>query len=416
VNDQARSKSQLVSELAACRRRVQELQAAKTELERERREAANRQEVFESLLASLEDVVWAAEVPGSSMLYMNRAAEDVYGRPPSAFMRDPDLWRDVVHPDDREMAAVSSRMLFRDGSVETTYRIIRPSGEVRWIRDRKTVVYDEDGEPVRIGGIASDITERIDTEERRRQSDEKARRLSEAAFEGIVIHEQGRIAETNQVFARMLGYEPEALVGMDGLQLVAPHYRDLVAENIKTDYQRPYEAAMVRRDGTTFPVEFLGKTMAHEGKKLRVTAVRDIRNRKRREETIRRQAEEILEISTPTLRVWDGVLVAPLIGTLDSQRSQRFMDALLGAIVKTDAEIALIDITGVPAIDTQTAQHLIETISAVRLLGADVVMTGVRPSIAQTLVHLGIDLSGITTHASLATGLRVALKSIGASL
>jgi anti-anti-sigma regulatory factor len=214
----------------------------------------------------------------------------------------------------------------------------------------------------------------------------------------------------------MLGYEPGELVGMDGLQLVAPRFREVVAESIKTDYQRPYEAAMVKKDGTVIPVEFLGKTMAHKGKRLRVTAVRDIRNRKRREETIRRQAEEILEISTPTLRVWDGVLAAPLIGTLDSQRSQRFMDALLSAIVKTDAQIALIDITGVPAIDTQTAQHLIETISAVRLLGADVVMTGVRPSIAQTLVHLGIDLSGITTHASLATGLRVALKSIGASL
>jgi PAS domain S-box-containing protein len=416
VNDQARSKSQLVRELAACRRQVEELKSAKAELERAKREAEERQWMFESLLASLEDVVWAAEVPGSDMVYMNRAAERVYGRPPSAFIGDPDLWHEVVHPDDRKAAARSSEALLEDGNVETTYRVLRPDGEVRWIRDRKVVVHDKDGEPARIGGIASDVTERHEAEDRRRESDEKARRLSEAAFEGIVIHEQGRIAETNQVFARMLGYEPGELVGMDGLQLVAPHFREVVAENIRTDYQRPYEAAMVKKDGTVIPVEFLGKTMANKGKRLRVTAVRDIRNRKRREETIRRQAEEILEISTPTLRVWDGVLAAPLIGTLDSQRSQRFMDALLSAIVKTDAQIALIDITGVPAIDTQTAQHLIETISAVRLLGADVVMTGVRPSIAQTLVHLGIDLSGITTHASLATGLRVALKSIGASL
>jgi rsbT co-antagonist protein RsbR len=113
------------------------------------------------------------------------------------------------------------------------------------------------------------------------------------------------------------------------------------------------------------------------------------------------------------LQVWEGVVVAPLIGTLDSQRTQRFMEVLLERIVETRSAIALVDITGVPAIDTQTAQHLIETINAVRLLGAQVVLTGVRPAIAQTLVHLGIDLSGITTRSSLVAGLRVALGVLG---
>jgi len=103
------------------------------------------------------------------------------------------------------------------------------------------------------------------------------------------------------------------------------------------------------------------------------------------------------------------VVVAPLIGSLDSQRTQQFMERLLNRIVETNSPVALVDITGVPTIDTQTAQHLIETISAVRLLGAQVVLTGVRPAIAQTLVHLGIDLSDIITRASLSTGLQVAL-------
>ncbi|MBN9517497.1 STAS domain-containing protein [bacterium] len=126
------------------------------------------------------------------------------------------------------------------------------------------------------------------------------------------------------------------------------------------------------------------------------------------EEIITRQSQEIVEISTPVIQVWNGVVVAPLIGSLDSQRTQQFMERLLERIVETNSPVALVDITGVPTIDTQTAQHLVETITAVRLLGAQVVLTGVRPAIAQTLVHLGIDLSGISTRSSLAAGLRVA--------
>jgi rsbT co-antagonist protein RsbR len=112
------------------------------------------------------------------------------------------------------------------------------------------------------------------------------------------------------------------------------------------------------------------------------------------------------------LEIWEGVVVAPLIGMLDSQRTQRFMEVLLERIVATKSAIALVDITGVPTIDTQTAYHLIETISAVRLLGSQVFMTGVSPQIAQTLVHLGIDLGGVNTHSSLMGGLRVALASL----
>ena len=135
----------------------------------------------------------------------------------------------------------------------------------------------------------------------------------------------------------------------------------------------------------------------------------NITERKLAEERIQQQTKEIMDLSTPVMQVWQGVVVAPLIGSLDSQRTQQFMERLLGRIVETNSPVALVDIMGVPTIDTQTAQHLIETISAVRLLGAQVVLTGVRPAIAQTLVHLGIDLSGIMTRASLSAGLQVAL-------
>jgi len=140
---------------------------------------------------------------------------------------------------------------------------------------------------------------------------------------------------------------------------------------------------------------------------------KEIAERNRAEETIRRQTEEILELSTPVLQVWKGIVMAPLIGTLDSQRTQQFMERLLQMIIDTNSTEALVDITGVPMIDTQTAQHLIDTINAVKLIGAQVILTGVRPAIAQALVHLGIELSGITTRSSMAAGLRYALQQQG---
>jgi rsbT co-antagonist protein RsbR len=130
------------------------------------------------------------------------------------------------------------------------------------------------------------------------------------------------------------------------------------------------------------------------------------------EEIISRQTQEILEVSTPVVQVWEGVIVAPLIGMLDTQRAQQFMERLLERVVETRSTTALIDITGVPAVDTRTAQHLVETITAVRLLGAQVVLTGVRPAIAQTLVHLGVDLSNVVTRPSLQAGLRLALDTM----
>ena len=129
-------------------------------------------------------------------------------------------------------------------------------------------------------------------------------------------------------------------------------------------------------------------------------------------EAVARRAQELLDISIPVVRVWEGIMLAPIIGLLDSQRTQQLMEKLLQGIIDTGSSMALVDITGVPAIDTQTASHLIESIAAVRLIGADVILTGVRPAIAQTLVHLGVDLTGVNTRASLAAGLHFAIESL----
>ena len=134
---------------------------------------------------------------------------------------------------------------------------------------------------------------------------------------------------------------------------------------------------------------------------------------KAREQVILRQQQELLELSTPVVQLWEGVLALPLIGTLDSARTQVVMESLLQKIVETGAAIAIIDITGVPTVDTLVAQHLMKTIAAARLMGADCIISGVRPQIAQTIVHLGVDLQGVTTKATLADALSLALKRSG---
>lgn len=133
---------------------------------------------------------------------------------------------------------------------------------------------------------------------------------------------------------------------------------------------------------------------------------------KTREEVIRRQQLELLELSTPVVELWDGILALPIIGTLDSERTQTVMENLLQRIVDAGAEIAIIDITGVPTVDTLVAQHLIKTISAARLMGADCIISGIRPQIAQTIVHLGLQLD-VVSKATMADAFALALKRTG---
>ena len=132
-----------------------------------------------------------------------------------------------------------------------------------------------------------------------------------------------------------------------------------------------------------------------------------------REDIIKRQQEELLELSTPVIKLWDGVLAVPMIGVLDSNRTQIVMETLLQTIADTESGLAIIDITGVPTVDTLVAQHLLKTVAAARLMGADCIISGIRPQIAQTMVHLAIDLRAVTTKATMAEAFKTALSRIG---
>ena len=162
------------------------------------------------------------------------------------------------------------------------------------------------------------------------------------------------------------------------------------------------------RDPQTLADETWNATLVLDALGLYTTEV----HQKSRDAVILRQQQEMLELSTPVVTLWEGILALPLIGTLDSARTQVVMESLLQRIVDTGSSIAILDITGVPTVDTLVAQHLLKTVAAARLMGADCIISGIRPQIAQTIVHLGVDLNAVTTKATLADAFGVALRRL----
>jgi PAS domain S-box-containing protein len=332
-----------------------------------------------------------------------------------------------------EKARAGYQQVFREGLVrDYPLELRRNDGHVTSVLYNASVYRDEAGKVVGIFAAARDITARKQAEAALLKAGAlQSAIFNSANFSSIATDAKGVIQIFNVGAERMLGYVAADVMNKitpaelsDPLEIIArakalsvelgtpitPGFEALVFKASR-GIEDIYELTYIRKDGSRCPAM------------VSVTALRDAQDaiigylligtdntaRKRVEERIKLQAREIAELSTPVMQVWQGVVVAPLIGTLDSQRTQRFMERLLDRIVETNSPVALVDIMGVSTIDTQTAQHLIETITAVRLLGAQVVLTGVRPAIAQTLVHLGIDLSGITTRTSLAAGLLVAM-------
>jgi PAS domain S-box-containing protein len=235
-----------------------------------------------------------------------------------------------------------------------------------------------------------------------------------------ILDPRGHVTTWTPAAARLKGYRPEEVIG----QHFSVFYTQEDVANGKCDHELEVagregrfedEGWRVRKDGSRFWASVVITALRDARGELRGfgKVTRDLTDRKQAEERLRLQAQEILEMATvPLVQVWDGIILIPLIGMLDSARTQQLMERLLQRLTETGSPVALIDITGVPTIDTQTAQHLLETIKAVRYVGADVVLTGVRPVIAQTLVHLGIDVSGVATRSSLRAGLRVALRML----
>jgi rsbT co-antagonist protein RsbR len=269
-----------------------------------------------------------------------------------------------------------------------------------------------------VGHAKTEVSQELNQEARKEMLQVLVDSIREYAI--IMLDPKGLVATWSPAAERLKGYRASEIVGKHfsifyPREDVAGGKTERELEVAGREGRFEDEGWRVRKDGSKFWANVVITALRDSGGELRGfgKVTRDLTERRVMEERMKRQTLEILEMATvPVVQVWEGIIMVPLIGMLDSARTQQLMERLLQRLTETNSPVALIDITGVPAIDTQTAQHLIETIKAVRYIGADVVLTGVRPTIAQTLVHLGIDLSSATTRSSLKAGLQVAFDMI----
>ena len=254
---------------------------------------------------------------------------------------------------------------------------------------------------------------------------ERLHRFSEVTQEGLVFHEQGKVTDVNPALVTMFGYsEVSELVGKDLLGFLAPESRETAVQRMQTGDTQPYEALALYKDGTTFPVEASARIYETQGHIIRGASIRDISERKQAEaereqlqqEIIDAQQRSIAELSTPVIPIMDRIIVMPLVGSVDSLRARDITRSLLAGISANRAKVVILDVTGVAIMDTGVVNHLNKTIQAARLKGARTIVTGLSDSVAEAIVDLGIDWSGIETLSDLQTGLTTALDSLGFKL
>lgn len=236
----------------------------------------------------------------------------------------------------------------------------------------------------------------------------------------VIVGPDARIRLVNRQAEQLFGYQRDELIGQEIEILVPARSRQghVARRNsfLADARVRPMGVGLelfgMRRDGTEFPVEISLSPLETSEGTLVSAAVRDVTERRQQLQQLRRQRDEILELSTPVIQVWDKVLALPIIGTLDSSRAARLTESLLEKIAEHQAEVVILDISGVPAIDTLVAQHLLRTVQAATLMGAVSIMSGVRPETAQAMVHLGIDLGRLRSRNTLRDALQLALKIV----
>lgn len=269
----------------------------------------------------------------------------------------------------------------------------------------------------------------IKKDRRKNQNDTMAREeffvsIIEYAADGIVTIDEKRIVGLfNPAAEKLFGYSAAEVVGHNIKMLMPSPFRGehdgYVANYLETGVAKiigtKREVEGRRKDGTTFPLELGVREFWVPGQKMRlfIGIMRDLTEVKRAQEELARKSQDILELSTPVISVGVGVLALPLIGTLDSRRTQDCMEKALTRMADQKARVLIVDITGVPTVDTMVANHLVNMASAVRLMGGQSILTGISPSTAMTIVGLGIDLSILNTRATLAQGLQLADELLG---
>lgn len=365
----------------------------------------------EAMLDAVADEAVVKLGPDGEVVRWSRAAEamtgytpdEVVGRPVSVLLTEEDRDAGVVA---QELASATE-----NGPLDFRGRRVHKSGAQFLARITLTPVRDAAGTVTGFVKVLRDVTESA-------RAESLFHGLLESAPDAMVIVGQdGRIVLVNRQTETLFGFERSELVGREIEVLVPPRFRDRHVGHrngfLADPRLRPMGAGLelsgMRRDGSEFPLEISLSPLETAEGRLVAAAIRDVTERRETERRLLRQRDEILELSTPVIQVWDKVLALPIIGTLDTLRATRLTEGLLEKIAQTQSEVAILDISGVPTIDTQVAQHLLKTVQAAALMGTVSIMSGVRPETAQAMVHLGIDMGQLRSRSTLQDALQLAL-------
>ncbi len=394
-----------------------------TERKRLEDEVREQEERLRYILEGSQDGAWDTNLVTNKAYYSPRYAE-MLGYAPEELAPVADTWIEIIHPDD-QADTINLFQEYLQGTRDEhacEARMRHKSGEWVWFLSRgKITKRDETGNPIRMAGTITDINERKQTEDQLRLF----KMLVENAGDGIgVANLDGIVTYANPAYRVMMDYGDE-LVGTSFLNLYnepAEKMQRLMQQVIEHAFWQG-ELSYKRSDGSIFPGVMSAFAIHNELGEVQEVAgvIRDISQQKRQiqehaalqEQVIEAQRAAIRELSSPLIPIADKVVIMPLIGSIDSGRAQTIMETLLEGVANHDAAFAIIDITGMQVVDTQVANVLIQAAQAVRLLGAEVMLTGIGPSMAQTLVSLGVDLSNIITRGSLQKGIAYAMSKNG---
>jgi rsbT co-antagonist protein RsbR len=366
---------------------------------------------LESMLDAIADCAVIKLGPGGEVVRWSHgaqvmtgyAAAEIVGRPVS-----------LMHPEEDRDAGVAEQELTsarEEGRWDFQGWRVRKGGERFLASVTLTPERGEDGAVTGFVKVIRDVTESA-------RAESLFHGLLESAPDAmLIVGPDARIVLTNRQTEALFGFERGELVGREIEVLVPSRFRERHLGNrngfLADPRLRPMGAGLelygMRRDGTEFPVEISLSPLETAEGLLVAAAIRDVTERRETEQRLQRQRDEILELSTPVIQVWDKVLALPIIGTLDTLRATRLTEGLLEKIAQTQAEVAILDISGVPTIDTQVAQHLLKTVQAAALMGTVSIMSGVRPETAQSMVHLGIDMGRLRSRNTLQDALQLAL-------
>ncbi len=333
-------------------------------------------------------------------------AEEVIGRPIAVFYTPEDVATGVPEAD--------LRAADRAGRHEAEGWRTRRDGSLFWALSAFTPIHDRTGEPCGYGMVAHDLTQPRELELTLRSLEQMVSSIAD--YEVIRFDRDGLVRSWNPGAQTLTGYTADEVLGNhlsmfyteeDACSDVLEREMDAAVRDGSVEA----EGWRVRKDGTRFWANIMLSPIRDDEGELTgfVKVARDLTERREQDQLVQQQRDEILELSTPVIQVWDKVLVLPLIGTLDSGRAARLTESLLERIAADQAEVVILDISGVPGIDSGVAQHLLETVEAARLMGTVSILSGVRPETAQAMVHLGIELGGLRSRTSLKDALQLAL-------